>query len=179
MKTQTRILDYRLYYTRNIELYRKSKKSRTVRITPILICPLAAKSLVLITVRRVHYGDMGKAPTTVRQVFFPTMIIISLLTSPYRWSGCHIWSSFHLLPQYSAMLEKNFIKLLDGFVILLNEHYELKQLDRTYQQVCRELYGWFFSLLPVPEIWSPNISISAINEDLWTSVISYSGDMSR
>ena len=38
MKTQTRILDNRLYYTRNVELHRKGKKSRTVRITPILIC---------------------------------------------------------------------------------------------------------------------------------------------
>ena len=38
MKTQTRILDNRLYYTRKIELHRKGKKSRTVRITPILIC---------------------------------------------------------------------------------------------------------------------------------------------
>ena len=35
MKTQTRILDNRLYYTRKIELHRKGKKSRTVRI---LIC---------------------------------------------------------------------------------------------------------------------------------------------
>ena len=38
MKTQTRILDNRLYYTRKIELHRKGEKSRTVRITPILIC---------------------------------------------------------------------------------------------------------------------------------------------
>ena len=38
MKTQTRISDNRLYYTRKIELHRKSKKSRTVRITPIVIC---------------------------------------------------------------------------------------------------------------------------------------------
>ena len=37
MKTQTWILDNRLYYTRKIELHRKGKKSRTVRITPILI----------------------------------------------------------------------------------------------------------------------------------------------
>ena len=65
MKTQTRLLDDRLYYTRKIELDRKGKKSRTVRKTPILNCPLAAKSLVLITVRRVHYGEMGNAPTTV------------------------------------------------------------------------------------------------------------------
>ena len=64
MKTQTGILDNRLYYTRKIELHRKGKKSRTVQITPILICPLAAKSLVLITVRRVYYGEMGKAATT-------------------------------------------------------------------------------------------------------------------
>ena len=45
MKTQTQILDNRLYYTRKIELHRKGKKSRTVRITPIVICFLAAKSL--------------------------------------------------------------------------------------------------------------------------------------
>ena len=64
MKTQTQILDNILYYTRKIELHRKGKKSRTVRITPILICLLAVKSLVLIMVRRVHYGKMGKAPTT-------------------------------------------------------------------------------------------------------------------
>ena len=38
MKTHTRILDNRLYYVRKIELHRKSKKSHTVRITPILIC---------------------------------------------------------------------------------------------------------------------------------------------
>ena len=38
MKTQTRILDNRLYYSRKIELHRKGKKSRTIRITPILIC---------------------------------------------------------------------------------------------------------------------------------------------
>ena len=37
IKSQTRILDNRLYYTRKIELHRKSKKSRTVHITPILI----------------------------------------------------------------------------------------------------------------------------------------------
>ena len=64
MKTQARILDNRLYFAREIELHRKGKKSRTVRIIPILICPLAAKSLILITVRRVHDGKMGKAPTT-------------------------------------------------------------------------------------------------------------------
>ena len=33
MKTQTRMLD-----NRKIELHRKGKKSRTVRITPIFIC---------------------------------------------------------------------------------------------------------------------------------------------
>ena len=64
MKTQTRILDNWLYYTRKIELHRKCKKSRTVRITPILICPWQRNLSVLITVRRVHYGKMGKVPTT-------------------------------------------------------------------------------------------------------------------
>ena len=68
MKTQMRILDNRLYYTRKTELHRKGKKSRTVQVTLILICLLAAKSLVLITVRRIHYGKMGKAPTTSCQV---------------------------------------------------------------------------------------------------------------
>ena len=38
MKTQTQILDNRLYYTRKIDLHRKGNKSRTVRITPIVIC---------------------------------------------------------------------------------------------------------------------------------------------
>ena len=38
MKTQTRILGNRLYYTRKIELHRKGKKSHTVQITLILIC---------------------------------------------------------------------------------------------------------------------------------------------
>ena len=55
MKTQTLILDNRLYYTRKIKLHRKGKKSRTVRMTPILICLLAAKS----------HGKMGKVPTTM------------------------------------------------------------------------------------------------------------------
>ena len=45
-------------------LRRKGNKSRTVRITPILICPLTVKSRVLVTVRRVHYGKMVKSPTT-------------------------------------------------------------------------------------------------------------------
>ena len=43
MKTQTQILDNRLYYTRKRELHRKGKKSRTVRITPILICSSGSK----------------------------------------------------------------------------------------------------------------------------------------
>ena len=92
MKTQTRILDNKLYYTRKIELHRKGKKSRTVRITPIVTCPVfvaashqtrldtrskarrpikpivtcpsGSEISVLITVRRVHYSKMGKVPTT-------------------------------------------------------------------------------------------------------------------
>ena len=58
MKTQTQILDNRLYYTRKIELHRKGKKSRTVQITPILTCLFAAKSL------NTNNGKMGKALTT-------------------------------------------------------------------------------------------------------------------
>ena len=64
MKTQTWILDNRLYYARKIDFHRKGKKSHTVRITPILICPSGSKISVLITVRRVHYSKMGKVPTT-------------------------------------------------------------------------------------------------------------------
>ena len=67
MKTQTRILDNRLYYKRKIELHRKGKKSRTVRITLIVICPSGSEISVLITVRRVHYDKMGKVPTTVNK----------------------------------------------------------------------------------------------------------------
>ena len=70
MKTQTRILDNRLYYTRKIELHRKGKKSRTVRITSVLICLLAAKSLVLITVRRVQYGTMKRLPQHIERLEF-------------------------------------------------------------------------------------------------------------
>ena len=64
MKTQTQILDNWLYYTRKIELHRKGKKSRTVRISPIVICSSGSQIHVLITVRRVHYSKMGKVPTT-------------------------------------------------------------------------------------------------------------------
>ena len=64
MKTQTRIFDNRLYYTRKIELHRKGKKSRTVQIAPIVICPSGSEISVLVTVRRVRYSKMGKVPTT-------------------------------------------------------------------------------------------------------------------
>ena len=65
MKTQTWILDNRLYHTRKIELHRKGKKSRTVRITPIVICSSDSEISVLITVTRVLYSKIGKFPTTI------------------------------------------------------------------------------------------------------------------
>ena len=65
MKTQTRILDNRLYNIRKIELHRKGKTSRSVCITPIVICSSGGENSVLITVRRVHYGKIGKVPTTL------------------------------------------------------------------------------------------------------------------
>ena len=66
MKTQTRILHDRLCYTRKIELHRKGKKSRTGSDNTDIDLPLWQRNLsVLITVRRVHYGEMGKAPTSV------------------------------------------------------------------------------------------------------------------
>ena len=64
MKMQTRILDNRLYYTRKIELHRK---------TPIMICPSGSEISVLIMVRRVHYSKMGKAPTTPNILMKPVL----------------------------------------------------------------------------------------------------------
>ena len=121
MKTQTWILDNRLYYTRKIELHRKGKKSCTVRITLIVICPSGSEISILITVRRVHYSKMGKVPTTqiwwatlgeyqlssasynlVRLVIFMTSIKVSRLS----W-GCRIhWlflSRGAILPQISVL----------------------------------------------------------------------------
>ena len=78
MKTQTRISDNRLYYTRKIELHRKGKKSRTVRITPIVICPSGSEISVLMMVRRVHYSKMGKVPTTTRRNPFGCLVFVTL-----------------------------------------------------------------------------------------------------
>ena len=76
MKTQTLILDDRLYYARKIELYRKGKKSRTVHITLIVICPSGNKISVLITVRRIHCSKMGKVPTTLMHIYIYIYIYI-------------------------------------------------------------------------------------------------------
>ena len=82
--TQTRILDNRLYYTRKIELHWKGNRSRTVRITPILICPSRSEISELITVRRVHYGEMGKAPTTIS---FKLFFVWALLLIVHTWNS--------------------------------------------------------------------------------------------
>ena len=73
MKTQTWILDNRLYYKSKIELHRKGKKSCTVCITPIAICPSGSEISVLVMGRRVHYSKMGKVLTTLikqERIFF-------------------------------------------------------------------------------------------------------------
>ena len=70
LKTQTQILDNRLYYTRKIELHRKGKKSCTVRITLIMIRNLCTNNGVHYSKMRkmgVHYSKMSKVPTTVSQ----------------------------------------------------------------------------------------------------------------
>ena len=85
MKTQTWILDNRLYYTRKIELHRKGKKSHTVFITPIVICPSGSQISVLITVRRVHYSKMGKVPTTVIEVFSELGLFLSFFLGILSW----------------------------------------------------------------------------------------------
>ena len=101
MKTQTQILDNRLYYPRKIELHRKGKKSRTVHITPIVICPSGSEISVLITVRRVHYSKMGKVPTTIVIVkFYDGLSKICLyyhdIYCKYQYVPCHVllqWKS--------------------------------------------------------------------------------------
>ena len=103
MKTQTRILDNRLYYTRKIELHRKGKKASTDRVTLILICPLAAKFLVLITVRRVHYGKMGKAPTAVCMHVCMYVCIIR----KWRYTTYKEWHAIKLYQATNLMLNSN------------------------------------------------------------------------
>ena len=49
-----------------MELHRKGSKSRTVSDNSGIV-RVAANLSVLIKVRRVHYGEMGKAPTTLSQ----------------------------------------------------------------------------------------------------------------
>ena len=98
MKTQTRILDKRLYYTRKIELHRKGKKSRTVRITPIVICPSGNEIYILITVRRVHYSKMGKVPTTYSFLSFSDFQFFHFFRTSWNRSECtnHNWYHCHL-----------------------------------------------------------------------------------
>ena len=64
MKTQTRILDNRLYYTRNIDLHRKGKKVSYCSYNTYIELPPGSEISVLITMRRVHYSKMSKIPTT-------------------------------------------------------------------------------------------------------------------
>ena len=110
MKTQTRILDNKLYYTRRIELHRKGKKSRTVRITPIVICPSGSEISVLITVRRVHYSKMSKVPTTL--CFKKTLWIFftwSLFQDSHQLkrSSRYIYIYIYIYKEWFSMLSLN------------------------------------------------------------------------
>ena len=117
MKTQTRILDNRLYYTRKIALHRKGKKSRTVRITPILICLCGSEISVLITLRRIHYDKMGKAPTTPHpQAFYFVKVQLIIFFFLCR-SSTDQWISF--------------FSLTDVFQVLVAE-----DLNRTCRKLC-------------------------------------------
>ena len=62
MKMQTRILDNRFYDTRMIELHRKGKKSRTVRIKTILMCGT-----------RPFFGRSGRRAGAHTPLAFPKM----------------------------------------------------------------------------------------------------------
>ena len=105
MKTQTRILDNRLYYTRKIELHRKGKKSRTVRITPIFICLWQRNCSVLITVRRIHYGEMSKAPTTpLPQAFYFVKVLLIFFFFLGRSSTCRWISFFSLTDVFQGLI---------------------------------------------------------------------------
>ena len=89
------LLPNRLYYTRKIELQRKGKMSRTVRITPIVICSSVSEISVLITVRSVHYSKMGKVPTTPPphptppQVFYFVKVLLIFFSFwvDHQWVG--------------------------------------------------------------------------------------------
>ena len=74
MKTQTRIYDNRLYYARKIELHRKCKKSRTVRITPILICGICCTPhLTGKCGTRLFLGGSGRRAGAHTRPAFPKM----------------------------------------------------------------------------------------------------------
>ena len=116
-KTQTRILDNRLYYTRKIELHEKGKKSRTVRITPIVICPYGSEISVLITVRRVHYRKMGKVPASpLCEAFYFVKVLLIF---------------FFFLGQSSMGRWISFSSLTDVFQVLVRE-----DLNRTFRKWC-------------------------------------------
>ena len=117
MKTQTRILDNRLYYTRKIELHRNGKKSRTIRIIPTVICPSGSEISVLITVRRVHYSKMGNVPTTpLPQAFYFVKVQVIF---------------FFFLSRSSTGRWISFSSLIDVFQVLVGE-----DLNRTWRKWC-------------------------------------------
>ena len=104
MKTQTRILDNRLYYTKKIKLHCKGKKSRTVRITLIAICPSGSKISVLIMVRRVHYSKMGKFPTTEMWSFFTMTVSPTLRSLGFTYTFLSVYWFIVLLALVSCSL---------------------------------------------------------------------------
>ena len=69
MKTQTRILGKQIILHKKESYIEKVISLVLFRITLVLFGWLRNLS-VLIKVRRVHYGEMGKAPTTVSYIFF-------------------------------------------------------------------------------------------------------------
>ena len=74
MKTQTRILDNRLYNTRKTELHSEGKKSRTVQVTPILICGIwCSPHLTGICGTGPFLGGSGRRVGTHTPPAFPKM----------------------------------------------------------------------------------------------------------
>ena len=134
MKTQTRILDYRLYYTRKIELHRKGKKSRTVRITPIVICLWQLNLSVQISMRRVHYGEMGKAPTTInKEIFFGK--------KQNDFFCLNVFPLMHTLPYLELVYSKNYFNLAKLFVLRLFKT-ETNQRDiHAGTEICHQSFG--------------------------------------
>ena len=144
MKTQTWILDNRLYQTRKIALHRKGKKSRTVQLTPILICLLWQGNLSVIAV---HYSEMGKAPTSpLPQAFYFVKVLFMLFFSfwvDHQRVGEFPFSPFQVLIREDLNVENgvcNWFRCLLCVYLGPSTMYTISPIPRFQQDVL----FWYF-----------------------------------